>query len=118
MALASNFEIFVLSITTIALDGKYSDAQIILSGSPFSTQNSSRHFLNELLSSLTKLSHLNEKHPEEFNQNGLALLVLIRRLGFPPSFAVTTTGICNTNRSTGPHGPASTQSVRPPTSNT
>ena len=38
-----------------------------------------------------------------------------RRSGFSPDFAVTTTGICNPDRSTGPHGPASAQSGRPPT---
>ncbi len=29
--------------------------------------------------------------------------------------AVTTAGICNSERSTGPHGPASARTLRPPT---
>jgi hypothetical protein len=41
-----------------------------------------------------------------------------RRRGFSPLFAVTTAGICNPERFTGPHGPASAQSGRPPTSAT
>ena len=39
----------------------------------------------------------------------------LRRRGFSPLFAVTTTGICTPGRSTGPHGPASAQPGRPPT---
>jgi hypothetical protein len=35
--------------------------------------------------------------------------------GFSPDFAVTTTGICNIDRSTGLHSPASVQPTRPPT---
>ena len=41
--------------------------------------------------------------------------MLFRRSGFSPDYAVTTTGICNTDRSTGTHAPASAQPVRPPT---
>ena len=39
----------------------------------------------------------------------------LRRSGFSPDYAATTTRICTRNRSTGPHGPASAQSLRPPT---
>ena len=39
----------------------------------------------------------------------------LRRSGFSPDYAATTTRICNRSRSTGPHGPASLQPPRPPT---
>ena len=40
----------------------------------------------------------------------------LRRRGFSPLFAVTTAGICNPVRSTEPHGSASSQTGRLPTS--
>jgi hypothetical protein len=41
----------------------------------------------------------------------------LRRSGFSPNYAATTTGICTRNRSTGSHDPASTRVLRPPTTN-
>ena len=41
----------------------------------------------------------------------------LRRSGFSPDYAATTTGICTRDRSTGSHDPASTQSLRPTTTN-
>jgi hypothetical protein len=40
----------------------------------------------------------------------------LRRQGFSPCFVATTARILDPNRSTGPHGPASAQPGRPPTS--
>jgi hypothetical protein len=39
----------------------------------------------------------------------------LRRSGFSPDYAATTTGICTGERSTGSHDPASTRPPRPPT---